>query len=87
MNELEFLRVLKQRAAEQEKIVKSMPLPAIFSPISIWFGNHPWRIIVPISFLISIILHYVMGDSYDSLVLAIFGGLGILDIRKIPGIY
>ncbi len=87
MNEREFLRVLKQRANEQEKIVRSMPFPSIFSTISIWFGNHPWRIIVPLSFLITIIFHYIIGDFYDSFVLAIFGGLGILDIRKIPGLY
>lgn len=77
MNEREFLKELQHRAVEQEKIMKGMVLPQVFSVVSIWLGNHPWRILVPIAFLLSLFLHFSLGKNYDDLVLKIFGGFGI----------
>lgn len=75
MNEREFIKVLQERAAEQEKIIRSVPLPKVFSSVSLWFGNHPFRILVPIAFAITLISHAIFGNSYDSFILAIFGRL------------
>ena len=78
MNEREFLRELNKRAAEQEKVMQDMPFPHVFSTVSIWFGNHPWRILIPIAIVLSILFHFTGGTRYDTLVLKIFGGFGIL---------
>lgn len=73
MNEQQFLNKLQERAKEQEKIIKGMFLPKLFTSVSFWFGNHPWRILIPLSFILSLIFHYTFGKSYDELILKIFG--------------
>lgn len=78
MNEREFLTELKKRAQEQERVMQSMPFPHLFATISVWLGNHPWRILIPIALIISTIFHFSIGRNYDDLILKIFGGFGIL---------
>ncbi len=75
MNEREFFKILEKRAQEQEKIIKGMVLPKVFMYISFWLGNHPWRIIVPSSVILTLIFHGILGKRYDELVLKIFGKL------------
>jgi hypothetical protein len=73
MNEREFIKKLQERAKEQEKLIKDMPLHRIFSSVSFWFGNHPWRILVPLAVILTIILRFVFGKPYDDFILKIFG--------------
>lgn len=75
MNESEFLKTLEERAKEQEKIIKGMVLPKVFTTISFWLGNHPWRILIPLSIIITLILHWMFGKRYDEFILKIFGKL------------
>lgn len=75
MNEQQFLNTLQKRAQEQEKIIKGMIFPKIFTSVSIWFGNHPWRILIPLAFILTLIFHGVLGKRYDELILKIFGKL------------
>ena len=74
MNESDFLIELKKRATEQEKVMTNMPFPHVFTNVIIWLGDHPWRILIPIAVIVSIFFHFVFGNSYDSLILKIFGG-------------
>ncbi len=74
MNEHEFLLKLQIRAKEQEKLINRMAFPRVFKAVAIWLGNHPWRILIPIAFIISIAFHGVIGQPYDDLILRIFGG-------------
>jgi len=48
-------------------------LPRLFISISFWFGNHPWRILIPLAFILTLILHGVFGTNYDEFILKIFG--------------
>ena len=73
MNEREFIRSLRERAKEREKIIRSMPLPKVFSSVSLWLGNHPWRVLIPIAFIITIVFRVIFGRSYFDLILMIFG--------------
>mgnify|MGYP001572416445 CR=1 FL=1 len=75
MNEREFLKILEERAREQEKIINGMVLPKIFTSVSFWLGRHPWRILIPVSIVITLMLHWVIGKRYDELILKIFGKL------------
>jgi hypothetical protein len=75
MNEQQFLKKLQERAQEQEKIIKGMPFPKLFASISLWLGNHPWRILIPLAFILTLIFHYSLGVKYDEFVLKIFGKL------------
>ena len=74
MNEREFLLNLQQRAKEQEKLMNDMVFPNVFKTVSFWLGNHPWRILIPLAFMSSLIFHGFAGKSYDNLILRIFGG-------------
>ncbi len=73
MNERKFIQTLQERAKEQEKLIKSMPLPGVFSSISFWFGNHPWRILVPLAIILTLVFRLFFGGSYDDFILKIFG--------------
>ncbi|MDO8583480.1 MAG: hypothetical protein Q7R51_03035 [bacterium] len=75
MNENEFIRTLELRAKEQEKIMNSMVFPRLFTSVSIWLGNHPWRILIPLAFILTLIFHGILGKRYDELILKIFGKL------------
>ena len=75
MNEREFIKTLEERAKEQEKLINGMVLPKLFTSVSFWLGNHPWRILIPISFIITLTLHGIFGKSYDEFILKIFGKL------------
>ena len=75
MNEQEFLNILQKRAQEQEKIIKGMFLPKVFTSVSFWLGNHPYRILIPLAIIITLILHGLLGKHYDEFILKIFGKL------------
>ena len=74
MNERDFLQKLEKRAEEQEKIMHGVPFPEFFTTISIWLGTHPWRILIPLSFVITILFQALWGNRYDTFVLRILGG-------------
>ncbi len=78
MNERTFLKELEKRMSEQEKIMKDMIFPDIFLRVSTLLGNHPWRILIPVAFVISLCLQLTLHKTYDDTILKIFGGLGIL---------
>lgn len=75
MNEREFIKKLQERTKEQEKLIKDMPMPRVFSSVSIWLGNHPWRILVPIAIVLTLVFHLSFGKPYDEFILKIFGKL------------
>ena len=73
MNEHKFIETLEQRAKDQEKIIKGMILPQVFTSVSFWLGNHPWRILIPLAVILTLIFHGLLGRRYDELILKIFG--------------
>ena len=75
MNEREFLLELQTRAREQHKVMNDMPFPRFFTLVSEWLGNHPWRFLIPLAFLLTIIFRVIFGQAYDNLILDIFGRL------------
>ena len=80
MNENEFLLKLQKRAKEQETLVHNVPFPTFFKTVGIWFGNHPWRTMIPFALLISFLLHLILGRFYDDIILKLFGGFGIIKL-------
>jgi hypothetical protein len=74
MNEGEFLKQLEKRATEQEKIMQGIPFPHIFTTVSIWLGTHPWRILIPIAFVITVLLQVIFERRFDTFVLSFLGG-------------
>ncbi|MEK7185749.1 MAG: hypothetical protein AAB675_00080 [Patescibacteria group bacterium] len=75
MKESEFLEELQKRARAQELIIKRMPFPKIFEAASVWLGNHPWRYLIPLAFLFTLLLRKFFGPSYTDFILALFRGV------------
>lgn len=72
MNEREFITILQERAHEQEKILETAPFPKVFSFVVNWLSHHPWRYLIPLAFIISLILRGVFGSSFTDYILNIF---------------
>jgi len=75
MKNPEFLQKLQERASEQEILLKGIPFPKLFLFLGAWLGDHPWRILIPISFVLTILFHNFFGARYDELILKLFGKL------------
>lgn len=75
MKERDFILKLEKRAHEQEMLIKKLPMSKTFVYLSLWFGKHPWRLMIPFSFLLTLILRMLFGQPYFELILRIFGGL------------
>ncbi|MBI2035003.1 MAG: hypothetical protein HYT11_04690 [Candidatus Levybacteria bacterium] len=78
MNEREFLLKLESRAKEQEALINEIPMSSFFAIVGIWLGKHPWRILIPLSFLLTLLFRLILGYRYTDFVLKIFGGFGLL---------
>lgn len=74
MNENDFLLKLQLRAAEQEKVMNNMPFAKLFTTTSVWLGTHPWRLLIPLAFIVTVILQLLFGSHFDYVVLRILGG-------------
>lgn len=72
MNEREFIKKLQARATEQEQIVRTVPFPGIFGFVVRWFSYHPWRLLIPFAFILTIFFRLLIGPAYTTFVLAIF---------------
>ena len=75
MNEQQFLLELERRAQEQEALMNRLVTPRAVFLLSLWLGRHPWRFMIPFSFLLTILFRGIFGYSYSEFILWIFGGL------------
>jgi hypothetical protein len=72
MNEADFIQRLQERAAQQERAIHSSPFPAFFLFVSNVFGRHPWRLIIPFAFILTIFFRLIFGSEYTTFILFIF---------------
>jgi hypothetical protein len=75
MDEQQFLLKLEERANEQEKLIEHLHAPEAVFGVSVWLGRHPWRFLIPFSFLLSLLCELLFGSRYTEGILWIFGGL------------
>lgn len=70
---------LKRRLEENKKLYRETSVFTSFDSqfarfIASYLGVNPWRILVPISLLFSILIRLIFGKGYSEFVLAVFGG-------------
>lgn len=75
MNEREFLLKLQDRAREQEQAMKAVPFPRFFHFVIEWLSHHPWRFLIPLAFLVSLLFRGVFGPEYTDFILKLFRGI------------
>jgi hypothetical protein len=72
MNEREFILRLQKKAQEQKKLMQEVPFPKVFAFVSEWLSNHPWRYLIPLAFIISILMRASLGPDYTNFILWLF---------------
>jgi hypothetical protein len=72
MKERDFIQLLQERAHEQKRALDAVPFPRVFAFVIEWLSDHPWRYLIPLAFLISLLLRGVIGHEYTNFVLWIF---------------
>jgi hypothetical protein len=75
MNEREFIKELRLRANEQHRLMHNMPFSQAFTLIAEWLGNHPWRLLIPLAFVLTLILRVIFGPIYIDFILKLFSSL------------
>jgi hypothetical protein len=75
MNEREFLIELRHRAQEQHILMRNMPFPYAFTFIAEWLGNHPWRLLIPLAFVLTLLFRGIFGTGYVDFILKLFRSL------------
>ncbi len=74
MEKNKFLQELQERAQEQT-IVSQVPFPKVFLFLGQVVGQHPWRILIPLSFLVTLLFHLIGGMRFDNWLLWMMGGV------------
>ncbi|HEX8932346.1 MAG TPA: hypothetical protein VF810_04275 [Patescibacteria group bacterium] len=72
MNENEFIAKLQAKAREQELILQTAPFPKFFAFVVNFLSHHPWRYLIPLAFIISLILRGIFGMNFTNFILDIF---------------
>jgi hypothetical protein len=75
MKQRDFVAILQERARAQKKAMDAIPFPRVFAFVIEWLSDHPWRFLIPLAFLISLLLRAIIGHAYTNVVLQIFRGL------------
>lgn len=71
MKEHSFILQLEERANERKALKNSSLFPLMVMTV----GTHPWKIILPLSILFTIILTILLKSDYINFILWLFGGL------------
>ncbi|HET9946864.1 MAG TPA: hypothetical protein VFQ63_02265 [Patescibacteria group bacterium] len=75
MQKNDFLTQLQKRASEQDMILHGVFFPHVFVFISRYLGESPWRWLIPLSVILTIIFQMLWGWAFDEKILWLFGGL------------
>jgi len=66
---------LIQERVEEQDIVKNIPFASLFIFLSQLLGENPWKIMIPFSFVITLILHFIYLNRFDEIILKLFRDL------------
>ncbi len=72
MDERKFIEKLQGRAREQEYTMRAVPFPHLFTFVAKWLSYHPWRLLVPLAFILTAFFRLVIGPAYTNLILGFF---------------
>lgn len=75
MKERDFVQLLQERAREQKRALDQVPFPKFFAFVIVWLSDHPWRFLIPLAFVISLLLRGIIGYEYTNFVLWVFRSL------------
>ncbi len=75
MNEREFILKLQERAREQEQAIAKIPF---FSFVVKWLSVHPWRYLIPLAFILTLLLRFIFGSAYTDNILYLFRANSLL---------
>jgi len=72
MKQRDFVQLLQERAQQQKRAMDQVPFPKFFAFVIDWLSDHPWRYLIPLAFIVSLILRGILGHTYTDFVLWVF---------------
>lgn len=72
--ESKFLAELEAKAGEQHRLIETQMIPEWTRGIGDWLAVNPWRVLVPLSLILYLILRLILGLNYREFILGLFGG-------------
>lgn len=73
-SEAEFLKIIEKKAAEERRILDTEMMPSWAKGVGEWLVVNPWRVMVPVSGVLYVLLRIVIGATFRELILGLFGG-------------
>lgn len=72
-SEKQFLEELESHTAEQRKLFDTVITPHWLRWLAAFLSQNPWRVILPVSVFLYLILWTMFGNAWPTWVLALFG--------------
>lgn len=72
--EIDFLQELEDRAQEQRRLINTEMIPDWARGVGGWLAVNPWRVLVPLSGTLYMLLRIFWGGGYREFILGLFGG-------------
>jgi hypothetical protein len=72
--ESSFIKELESKSQEQQRLVQTELIPEWAKGLGDWLAVNPWRVLVPMSTMVYVILRIVYGNNFREFILGLFGG-------------
>jgi hypothetical protein len=73
-SEHSFIQELEDRAGEQQRLVQTELIPTWAKGLGDWLAVNPWRVLVPLSGTMYLLIRILLGIEYREFILGLFGG-------------
>lgn len=73
-NEHNFIEELEKKAKVQHKLVETEVMPEWAKGFGLWLAVNPWRVLIPLSAILYVLLRMTLGLGMVEKVLELFGG-------------
>ncbi|MEI8232372.1 MAG: hypothetical protein WCG44_01375 [bacterium] len=73
-NEHNFIEELEKKAKVQHRLVETEVMPEWAKGLGLWLAVNPWRVLIPLSAILYVLLRMTLGLGMVEKVLELFGG-------------
>lgn len=73
-SESSFIKELENRSVERQRLVQTELIPNWAKGLGNWLAVNPWRVLIPLSAVIYVVVRIILGIEYRELILGLFGG-------------
>jgi hypothetical protein len=74
VSEHDFLALLEAKSSEDKRILATELLPVWARGVGEWLVVNPWRVLIPVSTGLYVLIRSFMGIGFREFILGLFGG-------------